>query len=912
MELRLLGGIVVLVGGHALDLGPARQRCVLAALAVDAGHVVSVDRLMRRVWGDDPPLRARATLLNYLSRLRLLLAGAVAVTRRPGGYALEVDRAAVDLHRFDELCAEARSADDHGRRAGLLEQALEQWRGEALTGIDGDWATAERDRLGQQRLSAECDLTDALLGLGHGEDLVTPLSARAAQWPLDERVAGQFMMALHRAGRTADALAHYRQLRERLVEQLGTEPGTALQNVHQRVLEADPGLTRPSGDTAAAPRQLPAPPRWFTGRQAELARLDEALAPGAATVVISAIGGAGGIGKTWLALHWAHRHADRFPDGHLFTDLRGFTPTEQPVTPDAAVFGFLTALGVAPVQVPADLDAASALYRSRVAGRRMLIVLDNAATAEQVVPLLPGSPTCTVLVTGRNRLAGLIDRHGARHLHLDVLTRQEARALLAARLGAGRVAAEPDAVDELIDLCGGYPLALSIAARNATTRPGIPLAEVATELREFGLELLDQESGLSTVLSWSLRYLTTTQRTLFALLGIAPGPDTTLPAVVSLTGTSPADAHHALSALEEASLLERHPGRRYAMHDLVRDYATTTASDLPAAERAAALIRVIDFHLHTARTADRLMDSHRPEMPATPPAPGVRPLPLLDAAAASTWLEAEHATLLATQRTAAALGRHETVWHLAWTLDTFHLWRGHRHEALAVWRAALDAAAHLPDPAALSRTHRLLGRACSRLDLRDEASWHLEQALELAIRHNDQTEQAHTHRSLAFAWDLRGDDRRALNHARHAQELYHALNQPAWEADALSAAGWYAARLDEFDTAREHCQAALALHRLHHNPAGESATLDSLGLIAQQTGDHRQAVVHYREAVALYRLHGNAYYVAETLDRVGRSHLALAQHDEARAVWQEALELYRDQGRDEDATRARLQLDDLP
>ncbi|MFD9737848.1 BTAD domain-containing putative transcriptional regulator [Umezawaea sp. NPDC059074] len=910
MRFRLLGPVAAIDGDGPLDTGPARQRCVLAALAVDAGRVVPVDRLVDRVWGEDPPRHARATLVNYLSRLRVLLAGAdTPVTRSPGGYALGCAPSLVDLHRFDELRARARAAPDDGQRVALLEQALGEWQGEALTGVDGDWAAAERDRLHQRRRDAECDLTDARLRLGHGEDLVAALSARAADRPLDERVAAQLVLALHRAGRTADALAHYRRVREELVDQLGTDPGPALRDAHQRVLDADPAPP----PVTAAPRQLPAPPRWFTGRGGELARLDQSLTEAASgTVVISAIGGAGGIGKTWLALAWAHRHARRFPDGQLFVDLRGFSPTEQPLAPDAALFGFLGALGVSSDDVPTDLDGRAALYRSLVAGRRILVVLDNAATSEQVVPLLPGGPTCVVLVTGRHELASLIQRHGARHLRLDVLTRQESRALLAARLGADRVAAEPAAVDELVESCGGYPLALSITARTATTRPGVPLAEIAAELRELGLEMFDHDTdpaaSLPAVLSWSLRYLTDAQRTVFGLLGIAPGADTTPPATAALADLPPARARATLSALERASLLERRPGGRFAMHDLVRDYATTTAHDLPTAERAAALVRVVDFHLHTARAADRLMDPHRPLMPVDPAAPGVHPLPLPDAAAATAWLEAEHATLLAAQRTAAALGRHHAVWHLAWTLDTFHLWRGHRHDALTAWRAALEAAEHLPDPATLSRTHRLLGRACSRLGRHEEAAAHLDRALGLAVRHRDATEQAHTHRSLAFAWDQQGDDRRALEHARHALDLYHALDQPAWEADALSAAGWYAARLGEFDTAREHCSTALVLHRHHANPAGEAAALDSLGYIAQGVGDHRRAVDHYHQAVDRYRAQGNAYYVAETLDRVGDSHAALGEHDRARVAWREAAALYRDQDRHVDAERVDLRL----
>ncbi|WP_439659198.1 AfsR/SARP family transcriptional regulator [Lentzea sp. HUAS TT2] len=927
MEFVLLGGIAVLSGGGALDLGPARQRCVLAALAVDAGLVVSVNRLIDRVWGEQPPPRARATLLNYLSRLRLLLgdagAGAAIVVRRPGGYSLQVERSTVDVVRFHDLCEQARAVDDE-QAVVLFRQALELWRGEALTGVDGDWVEAERDRLHHQLLAAECDLTDVLLRLGHGEDLVAPLTTRAAQWPLDERIAGQLVLSLHRAGRTADALAHHRQLRAHLVEQLGTEPCTALQNLHQRILDTDPALTPPSAATMRTaitgapaataekpiPRQLPAPPRWFTGRGAELARLDQALT--AATVVISAIGGAGGLGKTWLALKWAHEQAERFPDGQLFVDLHGFSPTEQPMAPEAAVRRFLDALGVVPGRIPTDLDAQAALYRSLVADRRMLIVLDNAATAEQVVPLLPGSATCTVLITSRTRLPSLIDRHGAQHLRLDVLNRTEARSLLAARLGSARAAAEPGAVDELIDLCGGYPLALSITARQAATRP---LTEVAAELRRLGLEVLDHHAdpaaSLPAVLSWSLHHLVDEHRTAFGLLGIAPGPDTTPPAVAALTGVPPARARKVLVALEEASLLERRPNGRYTMHDLVRAYATTIAHNLPDDVREAALVRAMDFHLHTAHSAARLLDPHHELHQPDPPAPGVHPFPLSDAADAMAWLETEHATLIATQRAAISLVRHDVVWHLACALDVLHFRRGHLRDGYASWRAALDAAAHLPDPVLRIRAHRFLGSACSRLGLDEVATWHLDRALDLAVRHRVPTEHAHAHRALMAASGLRGDDRQALDHARHALDLYRSLDHPVWEADALNAVGWFAARLDDFDTARDHCHAALALHRHHHNTAGEADTQESLGLVAHRTGDHRQAVDHYHQAVALLRNLANTYQVANTLDDVGHPHAALGQHDQAREAWQEALDLYEQQGRDEDAERAQRQLANL-
>ncbi|WP_245848392.1 AfsR/SARP family transcriptional regulator [Lentzea kentuckyensis] len=935
----MLGPVELRVGGRVVEVGHARQRCVLAVLLVEANQVVTTEQLLDRVWADRLPHKARAVASNYVSRLRQVLAGEVAVVRRGGGYVLEVDPEAVDLLRFRRLIRQARTADD-AQALMLLEEATGLWRGEPLAGLNTPWLAAVRTGLEREHIAARLDRVEVALRCGRHAEILPELFALAEQESLDERVAAQFMLALHRAGRTTDALAHYRQLRNRLIEQLGTEPGTALQDLHQRILDTDPALTPPSAATTGAafnsgtaakadvvPRQLPAPPRWFTGRGTELARLDEALSAepeespqlsGKRTVavVISAIGGAGGIGKTWLALAWAHQHAEQFPDGQLFVDLHGFSPTQEPMAAEAAMRGFLDALGVDPGRIPTDLNAQAALYRSLVTDRRMLIVLDNAATAEQVVPLLPGSPACTVLITSRTRLASLIDRHGTRHLQLDILSRDEARALLVARLGTGRVAAEPGAVDELIELCGAYPLALSITARHAVTRPGLPIAELAAELRELGLEMLDHdtdpEASLPAVLSWSLRRLTDEDRTAFGLLGIAPGPDTTLPAVAALTGLSPTRARKALSVLEEASLLERRQQGRYAMHDVVRAYAANFAADsLPDVVRETALTRVMDFHMHTAHAADRLLSPHRELVCPIAPAPGVRPHPLPDTTSALAWMQAEHATLVATQRAAVIHHRHHVVWHLAWSLNTYFVRRGHWRDTLAAWRAARDSAAHLPDPATRSRAHRLLGYTQAMLGQHDEAIGHLHKALDMALRHDNTVEQAFTRRVLAAVWGEQGDNRRALDHARRSLDLYRVLSNPVWEADALNQVGWYAASLEDLDAANAYCRAALAVQQQHHDPEGEAGTLDTLGFIAHRSGDHEQAIDFYRQAVDLYGTHGYTYGVADTLDHLGHTYAALDHHILTRKTWQEALRMYQEQGRDNDAHRVQRQLDDL-
>ncbi|MCS7477029.1 BTAD domain-containing putative transcriptional regulator [Umezawaea endophytica] len=914
--LRLLGEVTAEVDGLPVDLGPARQRCVLAALAVDADRVVSVDLLVERVWGGDVARRAQSTLHSYISRIRRVLAGAggVAIVRRSSGYALTTDvtGSVVDLHRFRDLRAAADAEPDDEQAARLLTEALDLWRGEALTGVNGDWSQVERDRLTREQQVTRHDLADVRLRLGHGGKVVVELAEQAGAHPLDERVQGQYMLALHQVGRTAEALEHYHQVRARLVEELGTDPGAALRELHQRLLTAD----APAGGVTAAvvPRQLPAAPALFTGRVAELAELDRvhgcSATGGGGMAVISAIGGTGGIGKTWLALTWANRALHHFPDGQLFADLRGFSAGDPRQATDVLA-GFLTALGVD--HQPQTPDARAALYRTHTAGKRMLVLLDNAATHDQVAPLLPGGTSCTVLITSRHRLPAVLTRHGARPVHLDVLADAEARALLGAAIGEGTTDRRHSQITELIGLCRGFPLALGLIAARVRGHPHL-VDDIVADLRDLGLDALDSDdpdASLPTVLSWSLRHLTDRQRTLFGLLGIAPGPDTTPAAAAALAGLDPAAARKALSALEEAFLLERRPRGRFGMHDLVRDYAGTTAHGLPDGVREAALERVVDFHLRTAFAADRLLSPHRQFLHPGLPAEGVQALPLSDATAAMAWLEAEHATLLATQRVAATLGRHLVVWHLAWSLDTFHVRRGHRGDAIAVWRAAVDAAAHLPDPATRSRAHRLLGNACSRSGRHDEAAEHLDQALALALRHDDSFEQARTHTTFAFACGRQGDDRRALDHARRAVDLYRTLDDPVWEADALNMMGWFAAHLGDFDAARAHCHAALALQRRHHDPEGEADTLNSLGLIAHRTGDHRQAVDHHHRALTLHRALGDAYEIASNLDRIGHPHAALGHHDRARAVWQEALGLFREQGRGTDAERVRRQLDDL-
>lgn len=819
VELRLLGEVDVSIDGRPLNPGHARQRCVLAVLAVDAGRLVPTDQLIDRVWGDRTPGDARNVLYSYLARLRRALAGApdVAVQRRPGGYTLAMDPLAVDLHRFRHLFGRATTTADDQEALALLTQAIGLWRGEPFAGLENEWLDTVRTALAAERLAAELEHTDLRLRQGEHTRLLPEVAARAAAHPFDERATGQLMLALHRSGRPADALRHYHDIRKRLVAELGTEPGPDLQTLHQQLLATDPtvaGTTpvpiatpAPAGTSAeVTARQLPAPPGPFTGRDAELARLSEA--------VITAIGGAGGIGKTWLALHWAYTHVEQFPDGQLFVDLRGFSPDGAPLDPAVALRGFLDALGVPPDRVPVDLQAQAALYRSLLAGKRMLIVLDNAATAEQVVPLLPGADTSTVLVTSRRTLTGLLARYGAHHLTLDTLTDPDAHVMLVRRLGAARIAAEPAATADLIRLCGGFPLALGIIAGRAHAQPHLPLDSLATELRDLGLVALadeDPAASLPAVLSWSVRALSPPAMSLFGLLGVAPGPDIGLPAAAALAGQSAEQVRAVLRELEHASLVQQQVPGRYRLHDLIRLYATDTARhDLAEDVREAALRRVLDFYLHTAHAADRLLDPDHEPVHVGPPAPGVLPQPLPDLPAALAWFDAEHPALLAAQHVAASHAWHWTVWQLAWTLNAFQVRRAHTHDHVAVWRAGLDAAAHFPDPVPGIIACRRLGSAHTDLGRHEEGIEYLRQALALAEKHHVGEQQALTHIVFAWTWGRRRDYQQALAHATRARDLFRALEHPVPKAMVLAQMGFYTARLGVGNTTSTNLFAQLA------------------------------------------------------------------------------------------------------
>lgn len=676
-------------------------------------------------------------------------------------------------------------------------------------------------------------------------------------------------------------------------------------------LAAQPGSAAQSGTTAKpglTVRQLPAAPGGFTGRGREVAALDAALheqARGGGTLVICALGGLGGVGKTWLALHWAHQNVERFPDGQLYVNLRGFDPTEEPVPAATALCGFLDALGVAPGAVPAEAQAQAGLYRSLLADKRVLVVLDNARDADQVVPLLPGGSECTVLITSRNHLGPLVAAHGARALELDVLPASEAREVLVRRLGEDRVARDSQAAEELLTACAGLPLALGIVAARAARHPAFPLAALAADLRDASgrldaLDPGDRQATLRAVLSWSVYAMRPEAIGAFSLLALAPGGDIVPAATASLLALPSHEAQALLHELEDACLLQQHTPGRYRMHDLVRLYAHECAErEHTPAERDAALRRVLGFYTHTAHDADLLLHPYRKPVGLEPTTTGNRPHVPTDDPEAMAWFRAEHLNLLAAQHSAAAHGWHETVWQVAWSLVAFHCRRGDYLNSLAAWRIALDAARHLPEPAR-TIAHLQVAHTHAELGHHEEALEHAHQALTRAEENHDLTGQARAHREFAWTWQRRGEYEQALRDATRALELFRAADEPIWEATLHNDVGWYAAHLGDYDTARAHCEAALELYQRHHH-VDEANVLDSLGYIAHHAGRDDEAIGYYRQALALMRARGNTYDPPEILEHLGHAHAALGQDREARAMWQEALELYESQHRTDHA-----------
>ncbi|MEU7802521.1 BTAD domain-containing putative transcriptional regulator [Micromonospora arborensis] len=934
-------------GERLVAVTAAKQRAILALLLLNVGRVVAMDDLVDELWGERLPSQPRATLHAHVHRLRQVLrraerSGAAELATRPAGYLLRVAPDDLDRHRWQRLVSDGRAALADGDRnlaVTRLRAALALWRGRALADVGTSAVRAEARGLDEERWEVLERCLAAELALGRHSAVLPELEMLVGAQPYREGLTGKLMLALSRAGRHADALAVFPRVRDRLVRELGVEPGTELQELHQTILrgELDPpepraseltprpteseahsaiafgtagagSATAPTGPAtpirlrAEVPAQLPVDVYGFTGRADELARLYAILAAAdrqSSAVAVVVLSGTAGVGKTTLAVHWTRRIADRFPDGQLYANLRGFD-ARAGTDPSDALRGFLGALGVPPLRIPAGLDDQAAMYRSVLNGRRVLVLLDNARDAEQVRPLLPGAPGCLVLVTSRNRLSGLTAEVGAKSLPVGLLADAAARDLFASRVDPDRVAAEPDAVDDIVAVCAGLPLALSVVAAQAATQPGFPLGVLADELRHAPA-ILDaigdgsDSTDVRAVFSWSYQALGPPAARLFRLLGLHPGPDLALPGAASLADLPVSRVRPMLAELTRTHLVTEHVPGRYTFHDLLRVYAAelAEAADPPTVRRAA-LHRLLDHYLHTAAAADRLLRPHQQGLPLPPPAPGVVPEPFTDHRQALAWFTREHAALVSAVALAPEAGFSGHAWQLAWTLTEYFDRHGHWHDWAATQHTALQAARELSDPVRQGHAHRELGRAYAQLGRLTDAERRLGRALELFEQIGDRTYQAYTRHSLGAVLDRQDRTREALDHAQRVLELVQHGDNLVEQASARSALGWYYMRLGHHAEAISECRAALAIQQELGDRRGQASTWSNLASAHRQLDQYAPADRCYRQALDLYRDLGDRYYLAQLLSEMGDNLQAAGQLHAARDVWRAALEILRE------------------
>ncbi|WP_155368312.1 AfsR/SARP family transcriptional regulator [Catellatospora vulcania] len=913
----LLGPLAVSRDGRPVTLGSTKQQLVLAALLLRPAEAVSTGELTAMLWGDQPPASAAANVRTYVRGLRQALTGEQAAERRisttPGGYLLRVEPGERDVDRFDAAAARGRAALADGDPAGAqaeLAAAVGMWRGPALAGLPlPRLLTGRVGQLEERRLLAEEDYAVARLALGEPAVVIPRLRALLDRHPLRQRAWAQLMLCLYQIGDVSGALAAFRQARQVLAEETGMDPGPELTRLHDDVLHhrlgprpapPGPGFVVPPGPVEAPPRQLPLALPGFVGRDGELARLNAALDTsdtGPAGVDITTVSGMAGVGKTTLALHWAHRAVDRFPDGQLYANLRGYDDADT-VSPADALVAFLEALGVPIGRIPTSTDARTGLYRSLLAARRMLIVLDNARDADQVRPLLPGAGRCVVVVTSRDQLAGLVAAEGARPLTLEVLTAAESMNLLRSRLGAGRIAAEPAATAEMIEATGRLPLALSMVAARVAAKPTFPLEAVAAQLRpaEGRLEAL-ADGDVRRVFSWSHRALSEDAAHLLRLLGLHPGPDLTGDAAATLLGRPRAAVAPLLHELTRLHLLTEHRPGRYSLHDLLRSYAAELAQASEHADsRHAALTRLYDHYLHSSYPAALLLQPTWTPVDPVPPLPANLHVPIPDRAGAVAWFNAEHPVLLRVLRQAAETGFERYACQLAWTLAAYLAPRGLFQDQLTAQQAALAAAERIGDLQAQALANRMLARALMRLGDHDAAEHRVRRALALYEQLGDLDSLALTLRHYTEHCTARGRLEEALAHSIEALRVSRLIGNSYAEARALNTKGYLHALNGDYRQAVADCTEALDQQQRMADRVGQAATLDSLGFAHHRLGDLAQAVVCYEQSIERFRESANRYHEAETLTRLGEAREQLADLPAAAEAWRRAVRIYDDLG----------------
>jgi DNA-binding SARP family transcriptional activator/tetratricopeptide (TPR) repeat protein len=917
IEFRILGPIEAWCDGVVLPISSGRQRTVLAMLLLRANRVVTVDDLAEALWGSALPPTARVTVQNYVKRLRDALGAAgTRIVTQPPGYLMRVATGELDAASFEVSLDAARKAAAAGawEMAGpQARAALSLWRGDPLTGVPSQYlALHEVPRLAELREQAAEIGIEAALRLGRAASVTGELRRLVAAEPLRERLSVLLMAALYEDGRQAEALTVYQQARDTLIGELGVEPGQELRDTHQRILAGGQALppreipvvpttaqapASPQPQPQPRPRQLPAAVGCFTGRAPELAALNSLLGP-RDTMPIPAICGTGGAGKTALAVQWAHQAAGRFPDGQLYVNLRGYD-CDQPVSAAEALAGFLRALGVPGQDIPDQLQDRARLYRSRLAGLRVLVLLDNASGSEQVRPLLPGDPGCMAVVTSRDALAGLVAVDGARRLDLDVLPLPDAIALLTSLIGP-RAGQDPGVVADLAGLCARLPLALRIAAELAAARPSVQLADLVAELAAGRLDGLDggeDRADVRAVLSWSFRRLPGDVATAFTLIGLHPGADFDVYAAAALAGITAGPGARTLSRLHRASLVQAAGAGRYSMHDLLRAYAREQAATRDTGRHGRqALTRLFDYYLGTAAAAmDILFPAEaqlRPRAAATSAAAPDMP----DEAAAHAWLDAERANLVAAVRHCAA---HDWPGHatgLAGTLFRYLMVGSHLPEAHTIYLHVLQAARLAGDLAAEADALTSLGGTeMMRGHFRD-AGGHYRAALECYQRCGHREGEARVLRNLGMTEYQLHNCRSAVGYHRQAIAAYSDVGDSLGAARALVTLAEAETELGSYDQASEHLYRALPVVREASDHLREAEALELIGWLSLRRGQLTEAAASFGQVLEIYRRIDYPTGMADALRSLGEVSLRGGEYQRAIDYLRQALAMFRKTG----------------
>ncbi len=948
MRIQVLGPVRVWRGEELIDVARPGSRAMLGLLALAVGRPLSRAELVDALWGERPPPTAINMLQTHVKHLRRLLepqrrryARSTILPAVGDGYALDLPADRVDFYRFRDLAGAAVAAERDGDprlAADLMGRALASWQGPPLADLPSLAGHPKVVALTEQRRTATTHYGELLIAAGDPVAAVAVLEQATAERPLDEAACALLIRAYQGAGRRAQAFAFYDQTRRLLAEQLGVDPGPELIAAHTAVLQQDDAISVHNGQSATVntnghmderprtvhrpiPAQLPPDIPAFIGRANYLRQLD-ALLPNATTVVISAVSGTAGVGKTALAVHWAHRVRDRFPDGQLHVNLRGFDPVGEResgagtmIRTGEALRGFLDALRVPAHEIPADVPAQAALYRSLLAGKQMLIILDNARDAEQVRPLLPGAPGCVVVITSRNRLASLVAVDGAHPVVLDLLPVDEARQFLSHRLGHRRTTAEPRAVNQIIHASARLPLALAIVAGRAGTHPHFTLTALANQLdtvhdRLDALTGGDTATDVRAVFSWSYHALSEAARQMFRLLGLHPGPTISVCAAASLAATSPTRARTLLAELTHASLINEVTPNRYGLHDLLRAYAAELAdAHCTEPDRNQAYHRLFDHYVHTAHVAATLLypDPARITPPQASPDAAIERLP--DRSHALTWLSTELPILLNTIRVAAETGFHTHCWQLVVILTShFQRWGRWRD-----WADAADIALHAvrqkADLVGQAHAHRCLAAARSYPEHHEESETHIRRAIGLFTQLGDRVGLARTHHTASAAST---DPATAAHHAQQALTLYQVTGNRWGQASALNNACHAYRKLGDLPKALSHGEQAVTIFQQIGDPGSEANTWDSLGMIHQARGDDQRAIACFYQALALFRALGERVAEALVLDRLGSVHLARGDHTATRDAWCLALTIHDELGSPEVADTLRARLDTVP